>query len=541
MTERATTILHVDDDQANRYAVTRSLVKAGFEVTEAADGFTALQKATALPDLIILDVRLPDIDGYEVCRRIKTDPATKHIPVLHLSASLVTGAAKAEGLDGGADAYLIRPVEPVELIATVNALLRTKRAEAELRASEEQLRHTVELNPQVPWTADPAGTVLDFSGRWLSLTGLTREQAMGPGWMAASHPEDRPSMEQAWRLSLATGTAYDIEHRIRLADGQYRWMRSRAFPRRDPAGRILRWYGTTEDVHDRRRAEENLRQSLEAEQHARAQAEEAGRMKDEFLATLSHELRTPLNAILGWATILASDPGDAATLADGLETICRNARAQTRIIEDLLDMSRIVGGKIRLDPRPTDLSTVLANAVETAKPAADAKSVAVSLALDPLPGPIRADPDRLQQVFWNLLSNAVKFTPTHGKVRVTLKNVQRFARIDPHPASPTTADGITADVSAPASSTDSAQADASSNRRHGGLGLGLAIAKPTGRTARRVDHRRPKRRRLAQVLHVHHQPSDWSARIRLTSQHPHPSPRKPPPRRPRVQRRPARS
>src|SRR5205085_2054652 len=125
--------LHVDDDEANRYAVTRSLLKAGYEVAEAATGSDALREVDDLPDLVILDVRLPDIDGYEVCRRIKGNPATSQIPVLHLSASFITSSDKAHGLNGGADAYLVRPVEPVELLATVNALLRTRRAEAALR------------------------------------------------------------------------------------------------------------------------------------------------------------------------------------------------------------------------------------------------------------------------------------------------------------------------------------------------------------------------------------------------------------------------
>ena len=146
-------------------------------------------------------------------------------------------------------------------------------------------------------------------------------------------------------------------------------------------------------------------------------------MKDEFLATLSHELRTPLNAILGWAQILRMDVSDPKDRVQGLEIIERNARAQTQIIEDLLDMSRIISGKVRLDVQRVDLASVVQSAVETSKPAAEAKGIRLQTVLDPQAGPITGDPNRLQQVFWNLLTNAVKFTPKGGRVQVLLERV----------------------------------------------------------------------------------------------------------------------
>jgi len=150
---------------------------------------------------------------------------------------------------------------------------------------------------------------------------------------------------------------------------------------------------------------------LEAERFARNEAERTSRIKDEFLATLSHELRTPLNAILEWTQILTGSSGSDADLAEGLKTIERNARAQTQIVEDLLDMSRIISGKARLDVQRIDLSAVVRAAVETTKHAAEAKGVRVQTVLDPIAGPVSGDPNRLQQVFWNLLTNAIKFTP----------------------------------------------------------------------------------------------------------------------------------
>ncbi|MDP3214161.1 MAG: ATP-binding protein [Deltaproteobacteria bacterium] len=220
---------------------------------------------------------------------------------------------------------------------------------------------------------------------------------------------------------------------------------------------------------ERHRAEERVHALLEAERAARAEAEEAGRMKEEFLATLSHELRTPLNAILGWSELLRQTSREPSK---GLEVIERNARAQKRIIEDLLDMSAIVNGKLRLDVRPVDLAEVLGAALETVRPAAEARGVRLHALLDPRCGPVSGDPDRLQQVLWNLLSNAVKFTPRGGQVRAEL------ARVDSHIEVRVvdTGEGITPEF-LPHMFDRFRQADATMTRRHGGLGLGLAIAK----------------------------------------------------------------
>src|SRR5579871_2591236 len=162
---------------------------------------------------------------------------------------------------------------------------------------------------------------------------------------------------------------------------------------------------------------------LESERVARSESERWVRMKDEFLATLSHELRTPLNAILGWSQLLVKGARNENDLTEGLQTIERNARSQTQIIEDLLDLSRIISGKIRLDVQRVELPQVVEAAVNTVKPSADAKGVRLQVVLDPLAGPVSGDPNRLQQAFWNLLSNAVKFTPRGGRVQVVLERV----------------------------------------------------------------------------------------------------------------------
>jgi PAS domain S-box-containing protein len=239
-----------------------------------------------------------------------------------------------------------------------------------------------------------------------------------------------------------------------------------------PDGAVEAVGGATRDVTDQRRHAAAREQLLAAEQAARSEAERTSRMKDEFLATLSHELRTPLNAILGWSQILSDGGRDANDLSEGLRTIERNARAQSQIMEDLLDMSRIISGKIRLDVQRVDLAPVVQAAVDAVRPAADAKGVRLQVVLDPYAGPVSGDPTRLQQIFWNLLSNAMKFTPRDGRVHVLLERVNSHLEI----SIIDTGEGIAPEF-LPYVFDRFRQADASTTRRHGGLGLGLAIVK----------------------------------------------------------------
>jgi signal transduction histidine kinase/CheY-like chemotaxis protein len=213
-------------------------------------------------------------------------------------------------------------------------------------------------------------------------------------------------------------------------------------------------------------------QLVDAERAARAESERLGRMKDEFLATLSHELRTPLTAILGWARVLQLKADDADSVARGVDAIARNARAQAQLIDDLLDMNRIVSGKVRLDVQPTDLATVIDAAIESVRPSLDAKELHLRKRLDALAGPVQGDPHRLQQVVWNLLTNAVKFTPRGGRIEVRLECVAANLELSVHDSGL----GIAPDF-LPHVFDRFRQADASTTRDHGGLGLGLSIVK----------------------------------------------------------------
>ncbi len=219
-------------------------------------------------------------------------------------------------------------------------------------------------------------------------------------------------------------------------------------------------------------ADAEKRQLLENERIARTEAERASQLKDEFLATLSHELRTPLNAILGWSQLILSGTMKKEDIHKGLETIERNARAQNKLIEDLLEMSSIISGKVRLDMQPLDAASLIDAAVESVKPTAQAKGIILTKNIDPQAGPISGDSNRLQQIFWNLLSNSIKFTPKGGKVDVTVEQLGSFLeiRIDDSGL------GISPEFM-PFVFDRFRQADASLTRQYGGLGLGLAIVK----------------------------------------------------------------
>ncbi|HEV7300092.1 MAG TPA: PAS domain S-box protein [Tepidisphaeraceae bacterium] len=768
MSEQRPVILHVDDDEANRYAVTRSLLKAGYDVIEAGSGAEALRKANENPELIILDVRLPDINGFEVCRRLKADPGTADIPVLHLSASFISSQDKAQGLDGGADAYLVRPVEPVELVATVRSLLRARRSEAALRESEERYRLLVEnikdyaifmtdvdgvitswntgaehllgytedealsmpferlFTPEdravgVPanelrtardrgraidrrWhvrkngerffvdgvltsvrddagrpigfsklmqdvtaqfrsemamrlseerfrtafagsavgmaITDAAGGFVQVNDAFCRITGYSHEQLAQLDFAQITHPDDRERYEQLLgELLRKERGSFVLEKRYVRPDGSTVWVQNSKSATHDEQGAIVNIIVLSEDITERKRSDELLKSQnrtleliaadaplsealaaltrvieeqadgrvvasillldedgkrfrvgaapnlpasyneavqridiaagigtcmdaaarnrtvmtsdiatdpawagikhlplalglracwsmpirssrgmvigtfaiylrearepaqrerelveslsraaslaierrnaeaereglLERERSARAEAERASRMKDEFLATLSHELRTPLNAIMGWSTILRMPNVSDDDLQQGIETIERNARSQAQIIEDLLDMSRIISGKVRLDVQRVDLPAILQAGVETVTPTADAKGVRLQTVIDPIVGPVSGDPNRLQQVMWNLLTNAIKFTPRGGRVQVLLERVNSHLEI----SVVDTGEGISPEF-LPHVFDRFRQADASTTRQHGGLGLGLAIAK----------------------------------------------------------------
>jgi signal transduction histidine kinase len=341
-------IVVVDDNDASRYARVRWLQDAGHTAFEA----DTLRKADVLiremkPDLVVLDINLPDGNGLYYCRALKADLDLRMVMVLQMSASFVSEADQVRGLDGGADSYLTDPVAPTVFIATVGALLRLSRAER------------------------------------------------------------------------------------------------------------------------------SLKDLLEREQLARSEAESANRLKDDFLATLSHELRTPLNAIVGWTTLMRTIEMDDEARRRAIEIIERNAKSQATLIEDLLDVSRITQGQLRLSWLSVHLPAIVAAAIDTIRPSADAKGMTLTAQITADPGAtVHGDPVRLQQVVWNLLSNAVKFTPSGGAVEAAVSVTDAFVEVrvsDNGRGIRPEFLGVVFDRFR--------RADVATTRSEGGLGLGLAIAR----------------------------------------------------------------
>jgi PAS domain S-box-containing protein len=243
-------------------------------------------------------------------------------------------------------------------------------------------------------------------------------------------------------------------------------------PVRDASGRIIGASKVARDITERKRGEEERERLASLERSARRSAEEANRLKDDFLATVSHELRNPLNSIVGWAGLLSSGKLNEQTSARAIDAITRAAQAQDQIISDLLDVSRIISGRLRLNIRPMQLIEVLESAVETMRPAADAKQIRLQALLDPAASPMAGDPDRLRQVFWNLLSNAMKFTPKDGRIQIISQRIDSHIEI----MVSDTGTGIEPQL-LPYVFDRFRQGDSGTNRQNSGLGLGLAIVR----------------------------------------------------------------
>lgn len=286
-------------------------------------------------------------------------------------------------------------------------------------------------------------------------------------------PTDRLDEEASILEKLRRGERIEHFETIRVTkSGKLIPLSLTVSPIRDRNGEIIGASKIARDISERKRAEEEREQLLAREMNLRAAAESASRIKDEFLATVSHELRTPLNAILGWSTVLARGTADAAITARAIESIERNAKSQAQLIEDLLDVSRIISGKMRLDIQPILITPIVRAAIDSIRPAAEAKDIKLEIIVDPAADKLRADESRLQQMIWNLLSNSIKFTPRHGSVEVRIGRADSMAEI----AVKDSGEGITKEF-LPFVFDRFQQADVSITRKHGGLGLGLAITR----------------------------------------------------------------
>jgi hypothetical protein len=349
-------------------------------------------------------------------------------------------------------------------------IVERKQSEAALQQSEARFKRLAESNIIGVIFPDFSGRIIDANTAFLQMVGYTRQDMLAGQvrWDAMTPPEYQQQDERSLEELRAVGTCTPFEKEYICKDGSRIPVLVGAAVLEETQGNCI---GFVLDLTERKRIEAERNQLLVREQEARKQAEVASRTKDEFLAIVSHELRSPLNAILGWSCLLRTRKLNEATASRALEAIERNAQAQTKLIEDLLDISRIIRGQVRLLACPTNLVQVIETAIETLRPNADAKLIQLESHLNRSVGLIFGDPDRLKQVVWNLLSNAVKFTPEGGRVAIRLERVDSQAQIKVID----TGKGISPDF-LPHVFERFQQADSTTTRAYEGLGLGLAIA-----------------------------------------------------------------
>lgn len=369
------------------------------------------------------------------------------------------------------------------LVAAVTSERRKAEADkdklgSELEINRRRVEDIVAHVPGVVWEAwgnpDARSQRIDFvSDHVEKMLGYSHKEWLATPnfWLQVVHPDDRERAAAEAAAIFASGKGGSSRFRWMHKDGHEVWVEAQSLVVCDETGPIgMR--GVTMDITPAVRAEIERAELLQRESQAREQAEEASRLKEEFLATVSHELRTPLNAVVGWSRLLRSGQLDPDGATHAMEIIERNALMQKQIVEDLLDVSRIVTGKLRINTQPIDLLLVIHAAIDAIRPAAEAKEIDIRTQFD-APGVIvRADVERLQQVFWNLLANAVKFTPARGTIEVGLKQHDSLAEVRIEDSGP----GVPPDF-LPRIFDRFSQADGSSTRKHGGLGLGLAIVR----------------------------------------------------------------
>lgn len=340
--------------------------------------------------------------------------------------------------------------------------------------SEERLRLALEASEMGYWEWHLPTNKVIWEGATERIFGLAPGEFSGTlgAFFDHIHPEDREFLREEINRAVREQAEYHPEYRIVRPDGEVRWLSTRGRPYTNEFGNVTLMLGFVRDITERKETEAELARLLTQAQVARETAEAANRAKDEFIAQITHDLRSPLNAILGWAQVLRTRKVDEQTTADALAVIEQSAEKQKHLIEDLLEVSRIVSGKLRLDVRPVSLSNVIRSAMEVMQPACEAKEIDCETELATDADAISGDPVRLEQVIWNLVSNAVKFTPNKGKVKV------RLERADPHVQITITDTGKgIKPMHLPHIFNRYWQPDDSDKRRTGGLGLGLSLVR----------------------------------------------------------------
>lgn len=458
----ATKILNVDDNEAGRYAISRILRHMEFEVVEASTGEMALEVlGQESPDIILLDVNLPDISGFDVCRRIKENPGTSLIPVLMMSASLIRDRDRVRGLEGGADGYLTGPLEPEVLIATVNSLLRVRNAEEALQVQARRWQSTFDAISDGVTLLDPNGNIVQCNKAFADTLGKTKAEIIGHTCGEVF------GLEQNSLIEFPCARPYTHQRRetTDVLIGS-RWFHVATDPVLDAAGGIEGAVCIFSDITERKLFEQELEKAKET-------AEAADRAKDQFLAVLSHELRTPLTPVLTAVHALREESSLPYNLSSYVDVIHRNVELEARLIDDLLDLTRIAREKLQLNFETVDAHALLSNVLDMCRGEILQKRLRLSVEMGSPLHHVWVDPARLQQIFWNIIKNAVKFTPEGGTLTIRSMihddDILLVSIID---------NGIGIEEHILPRIFDAfEQGEQNITRLFGGLGLGLAISK----------------------------------------------------------------
>jgi two-component system CheB/CheR fusion protein len=483
-TREKVNILLVDDQPGKLLTYEAILGELGENLIKANSGREALEHLLKKDvPVVLMDVNMPEIDGFELAAMIRQHPRCQRTAIIFVSAVHLTDLDRLRGYESGAVDYVSVPVVPEILRAKVSvfAELYRKRQEAErlnleleervaqrtaeleasterLRASEERFRFVAETLPSIVWTAAANGAITWANQRFLEYCGLAPEEGRTQWPDLTLHPADRERIASRMADHLQDGKAYEIEVRLCRHDGVYRWFMTRAVPRRDDEGDVLGWFGITTDIHDQVEMSEQLR--------------EADRRKDEFLALLSHELRNPLAPVRNAVQILRLKKLQDPELEWCRDVIERQVNQLTRLVDDLLDVSRVTRGKIRLQSDTVDLARVVAGAIETSRPLLDQHRhrLAVSLPAEALA--IEGDFARLTQIVANLLNNAAKYQDEGGEVEIEVRRDGPSAVISIRDRGM----GIAAERLSKVFDLFS-QEETTLDRSRGGLGIGLWLVK----------------------------------------------------------------
>ncbi|WP_233863358.1 hybrid sensor histidine kinase/response regulator [Paraburkholderia adhaesiva] len=472
-------VLVVDDDEGILRLARKSLARAGARV----DTCASVGEARALltlhtPDVLVLDYQLDGAEtGLDFFRRLRDEDV--RVPAILVTgftdesrviAALRAGVSDVVPKSGDYLDYL------PEAVARVLAQVLLQRASDEsllLRDREEHYRTLSEALPHLVLTCRADGNCDFLSKQWFDYTGLDAQHSHGFAWLDAVHPDDREEIRGTWLKDVSSGaTDYRHELRIRRHDGAYRWFDMRIVAMRNPRGGVNKWFGSCTDVHAQRESAEERERLLESEQAARQIAEEANRAKDRFLAMLSHELRTPLTPVLAGTRLIEQLPDLPGAVRAGMLMIRRNIELEARLIDDLLDLTRVANGKLSLALETVNVHEAIDAVLELFHSEIQVKQQDVHVDLRAQHHFVRGDRARLQQMFWNLVRNAAKFTPDGGHIYVRTRDERMHVQIEVED----TGIGIAPEQIGKLFHAFE-QGSHNMTRQFGGLGLGLAVTK----------------------------------------------------------------